>query len=46
MIVLDTNVVSEVIRAEPDPSVVAWLASRPSSSSLAWPLSPGIFLRT
>lgn len=25
MIVLDTNVVSEVLRAEPDPRVVAWL---------------------
>ena len=25
MIVLDTNVVSEVMRAAPDPSVVAWL---------------------
>jgi toxin FitB len=32
VIILDTNVVSEVIRAEPDPSVASWLASRPSSS--------------
>lgn len=32
MIVLDTNVVSEAIRAQPDPAVASWLASRPSSS--------------
>ena len=32
MIVLDTNVVSEAIRTEPDSSVASWLASRPSSS--------------
>jgi len=32
MIVLDTNVVSEAIRTQPDPSVASWLASRPSSS--------------
>jgi len=32
MIVLDTNVVSEAIRAEPDPAVASWLASRPASS--------------
>lgn len=32
MIVLDTNVVSEAIRAEPDSSVASWLSSRPSSS--------------
>lgn len=32
MIVLDTNVVSEAIRKQPDLSVASWLASRPSSS--------------
>lgn len=32
MIVLDTNVVSEAIRTQPDPSVASWLASRPLSS--------------
>jgi predicted nucleic acid-binding protein len=32
MIVLDTNVVSEAIRAQPAPSVASWLASRPASS--------------
>lgn len=32
MMVLDTDVVSEAIRAQPDPSVASWLASRPSSS--------------
>ncbi len=32
MIVLDTNVVSEAIRPQPDPSVASWLASRPSSA--------------
>jgi predicted nucleic acid-binding protein len=30
MILLDTNVVSEVIRARPDPSVARWLAARPA----------------
>jgi toxin FitB len=32
MIVLDTNVVSEAIRTQPDGTVAAWLAARPSSS--------------
>lgn len=32
MIVLDTNVVSEAIRMQPNRSVATWLASRPSSS--------------
>lgn len=32
MIILDTNVISETIRAQPDPAVAAWLASRPASS--------------
>ena len=32
MIVLDTNVVSEAIRTQPDGTVATWLAARPSSS--------------
>ncbi|CAN5121492.1 type II toxin-antitoxin system VapC family toxin [soil metagenome] len=32
MIVLDTNIVSEAMRTQPDTSVASWLASRPSSS--------------
>lgn len=32
MIVLDTNVVSEAIRKQPDLAVASWLASRSSSS--------------
>lgn len=29
VIVLDTNVLSELLRSSPDPSVIAWVASRP-----------------
>jgi toxin FitB len=32
MIILDTNVLSELIRQEPDPAVVRWLDLQPSSS--------------
>ena len=32
MIVLDTNVLSAVMRREPDPIVVAWLDRQPSES--------------
>ena len=32
MIVLDTNVVSELMRATPDPQVVTWIAAHPSSN--------------
>lgn len=32
MIILDTNVLSAVMCAEPDPRVVAWLDSQPSES--------------
>lgn len=32
MIVLDTNVLSELMRAEPDPLVANWIAVRPASS--------------
>ena len=31
MIILDTNVVSELIRATPDPGVLAWVNSHPSA---------------
>ncbi len=32
MIVLDTNVISELIRPEPDPAVLAWVATQPRAS--------------
>jgi len=32
MIVLDTNVLSELLRADPDPDVLRWLASQPPGS--------------
>ena len=32
MIVLDTNVLSEIMRPEPDPAVAAWISARPASS--------------
>ena len=32
MIILDTNVLSAVMRAEPDPAVVAWLDRQPSET--------------
>jgi hypothetical protein len=32
MIVLDTNVISEVLRPVPEPSVLDWLANQPRSS--------------
>src|SRR6056297_3566915 len=32
MIVMDTNVVSEAIRAQPNARVAAWIAARPASS--------------
>lgn len=32
MIVLDTNVISELMRSEPSSAVVAWVASQPRSS--------------
>jgi predicted nucleic acid-binding protein len=32
MIVLDTNVLSELMRPKPSPAVVGWVASQPSSS--------------
>ena len=32
MIVLDTNVISELMKASPDPAVVAWLDDQPAES--------------
>jgi predicted nucleic acid-binding protein len=32
MIVLDTNVISELMRPEPSPTVAAWIANQPNSS--------------
>lgn len=41
MLVLDTNVISEVMKAKPDPQVIAWLDSQPSSS--VWTTSVSVF---
>ncbi|HYU31039.1 MAG TPA: type II toxin-antitoxin system VapC family toxin [Thermoanaerobaculia bacterium] len=41
MIVLDTNVVSALMRTEPDPAVVAWLDSLPPES--VWTTSITVF---
>ena len=32
MIVLDTNVISELMRAKPDPAVLAWVAAQPRAT--------------
>jgi predicted nucleic acid-binding protein len=32
VIVLDTNVISEMMRLEPNPAVVAWIAAQPNAS--------------
>jgi toxin FitB len=32
VIILDTNVISELMRREPDPAVVAWVAARPNAT--------------
>ena len=34
MIVLDTNILSEVIRPAPEPAVLCWLAAQPAASVL------------
>ena len=41
MLVLDTNVISEVMKAKPDPQVIAWLDSQPSSS--VWTTRVSVF---
>jgi hypothetical protein len=35
MIVLDTNVISELMRAEPHPAVLAWVAAQPRATLYA-----------
>ena len=32
MIILDTNVLSECLKPQPDPTVLAWMASQPRSA--------------
>jgi toxin FitB len=44
MIVLDTNVVSEVLRAAPDPSVLNWLSSQPRASLFTTTVTRGEIL--
>ena len=41
MIILDTNVISALMRREPDPNVVAWLDGLPAESS--WTTSVTVF---
>jgi predicted nucleic acid-binding protein len=44
MIVLDTNVLSEVLRAEPDSRVLAWLEAQPASSVFTTAVTQGEIL--
>lgn len=39
MIVLDTNVISELMRREPDPKVLAWIAGQPIAGLFTTTLS-------
>jgi predicted nucleic acid-binding protein len=41
MLVLDTNVISELMKAKPDPQVITWLDSQPSNS--VWTTSVSVF---
>jgi hypothetical protein len=41
MIVLDTNVISEIMRSTPDPGVLVWLDRQPASS--IWTTTVNIF---
>lgn len=41
MLVLDTSVISEVMKAKPDPQVITWLDSQPSNS--VWTTSVSVF---
>lgn len=41
MIILDTNVISELMRAEPDPRVIAWLDAQPPET--VWTTSISVF---
>ena len=44
MIVLDTNVLSEVLRPEPAPRVVAWLDEQPANSMFTTAVTQGEIL--
>jgi predicted nucleic acid-binding protein len=44
MIVLDTNVLSEVLRPVPDPSVLDWLTNRPRASLFTTTVTRGEIL--
>jgi predicted nucleic acid-binding protein len=44
VIVLDTNVLSEVLRANPEPSVVDWVANRPRASLFTSTITRGEIL--
>lgn len=45
MIILDTNVISELMLRQPDPRVPAWLASRPAQSVFTTAISLGEIFR-
>jgi len=44
MIVLDTNVLSELLRPRPEPTVLAWLTEQPSASLFTTAVSQADFL--
>ena len=44
MFVLDTNVLSELIRARPDPEVVSWLETQPMDALFTTAISQGEML--
>lgn len=44
MIVLDTNVISELFKPEPDPGVVAWVARLPGNSLFTTAITRGELL--
>ena len=44
MIVLDTNVLAEALRARPEPSVLKWLAKHPRSSLFTTTITQGEIL--
>jgi toxin FitB len=44
MIVLDTNVLSEILRPEPEPRVLAWLDEQPASSVFTTAVTQGEIL--
>ncbi len=46
MIVLDTNIISELMRRSPDPRVVAWVAGQPTAGLFDDADPGGGFLRS